>query len=422
MTHDALVLGAGPSGCSAATALARAGRSVLLVDRDMEPRFKIGESLLPRNMPLFEQLGLMEKIEAAGFQKKYGALFTNEATGGTRQVIFRESWSGDYPSAFQVKRRDFDGLLADHARASGAQVRRGLRADEVIFEAGRAVGARLSGPTGPEEIRAKVVLDATGQAALLASRLKLRRPDSNLRKAALYAHFEGVFRGEGERAGDILLPFLPDVWYWVIPFSDGSASVGAVFAPKVLETLSGKTPQERLEEILARSAKMREYLAGARRLTGVSAISDYSFTSERYAGDGWALVGDAATFLDPVFSTGVFLGMSAGIRAAKTVDAALAEKGRVDATDFAEYGRTTCRMVSRFRPFVYGFYDPIFARMFCEEAPIDAMCAAVTSVLAGDVERPALAVRLLNRITLLLIGLARFFERPAEQRPLAAAG
>jgi flavin-dependent dehydrogenase len=104
----------------------------------------------------------------------------------------------------------------------------------------RAVGARLSGPTGLEEIRAKVVLDATGQAALLPSRLKLRRPDSNLRKAALYAHFEGVVRGEGERAGDILLPFLPDVWYWVIPFSDGSASVGAVFAPKVLETLSGK--------------------------------------------------------------------------------------------------------------------------------------------------------------------------------------
>lgn len=421
MTHDALVLGAGPSGCAAATALARAGRSVLLVDRELQPRFKIGESLLPWNLPLFAELGLMEKIEAAGFQKKYGALFTNEATGGTRQVIFREAWNGDHPSAFHVKRKDFDGLLAGHAAACGAEVRRGLRADEVIFEGGRAVGARLSGPAGSEEIRAKVVLDATGQAALLASRLKLRRQDPNLRKASFYAHFEGVFRGGGERAGDILLPFLPDVWYWVIPFSDGSASVGAVFAPELLETLSGRTAEERFEEVLGKSAKMREYLASARRVTGVSAVSDYSFTSERYAGDGWALVGDAATFLDPVFSTGVFLGMSAGIRAAKAVDAALAEKGRVDAGDFAEYGETTRRMVGRFRPFVYGYYDPAFTRMFCEKAPIDVLRAAVTSVLSGDVERPALAIRFFNRVTLLLFALERRFARPAEPHQVAAA-
>jgi flavin-dependent dehydrogenase len=290
----------------------------------------------------------------------------------------------------------------------------------VIFENGRAVGVRLSSPAGPEDIRAKVVLDATGQAALLASRLKLRRMDSNLRKAALYAHFEGVFRGEGERAGDILLPFLPDVWYWVIPFSDGTASVGAVFDPRVLETLSGRTREERLEEVLGRSAKMREYLASARRITDVSTVSDYSFTSERYAGDGWALVGDAATFLDPVFSTGVFLGMSAGIRAANVVDEALAKKGRVDGADFSDYAKTTCRMVSRFRPFVYGYYDPVFTRMFCEEAPFDALRAAVTSVLAGDVEKPALAVRFFNRMTLFLFALARRFERPPVPRPLSA--
>lgn len=420
MIFDAVVLGAGPSGCAAATALARAGRSVLLVDRDPEPRFKIGESLLPWNLPLFEELGLMEKIEAAGFQRKFGALFTNEATGGTRQVIFRQAWNGDHPSAFHVKRKEFDGLLADHARASGAEVRRGLKAEEAIFEGDRAVGVRLSGPAGSEEIRAKVVLDATGQAALLASRLKLRRQDTNLRKAAFYAHFEGVFRGEGERGGDILLPFLPDVWFWAIPFSDGSASVGAVFEPRVLETLSGRTHEERFEELLRRSVTMRAYLASARRVTGVSAVSDYSFTSERHGGDGWALVGDAATFLDPVFSTGVFLGMSAGIRAAKAVDAALRAKGRVDAADFTAYGRTTRRMVGRFRPFVYGYYDPVFTRMFCEKAPVDALRAAVTSVLAGDVEEPALAVRFFNRMTLFLFALARRFERPPEPAPLAS--
>ena len=168
------------------------------------------------------------------------------------------------------------------------------------------------------------------------------------------------------------------------------------------------------------SAKMREYLASARRVTGVSAASDYSFTSKRYAGDGWALVGDAATFLDPVFSTGVFLGMSAGIRAAKVVDVAFTKKGRVDEDDFAEYAKTTCRMVTRFRPFVYGYYDPVFTRMFCEKAPLDALEASVTSVLAGDVESPALAIRFFNRMTLFLFATVRFFERPPGPRPLAA--
>ena len=184
-------------------------------------------------------------------------------------------------------------------------------------------------------------MDATGPAALLASRLKIRRQDTNLRKAALYAHYTGVWRGEGERAGDILLPFLPDVWYWLIPFSDGSASVGAVFAPSVLATLAGRTNAERLEELLGRSPKVSEYLASATRTSDVGSASDYSFTSTRHGGDGWVLAGDAATFLDPVFSTGVFLGMSAGLRAAKAIDAALAAKGRVDAADFDAYGRTT---------------------------------------------------------------------------------
>jgi flavin-dependent dehydrogenase len=410
MTWDAVVLGAGPAGCSAATALARRGRSVLLLDRDPEPRFKIGESLLPWNAPIFEELGLLAKIEGAGFQRKYGALFTNERTGGTRQVDFRRAWDGSKPSAWQVKRKDFDGLLAAHAAESGATVRRGVTVEDVLFDGARATGVRIAGPGGTEEIAANVVVDATGQAAFLASRLKIRRQDTNLRKAALYAHYSGVWRGEGDRAGDILLPFLPDVWYWLIPFADGSTSVGAVFAPSVLATLSGKTNLERFEELLARSPKVQEYMARAERTSDVGSVSDYSFTSTCYGGDGWVLAGDAGTFLDPVFSTGVFLGMSAGLRAAKAIDAALV-KGRVDASDFDAYGRTTERMVARFRPFVYGYYDPVFTRMFCEEAPLDALRAAVTSTLAGDVESPPLAVRFFNRLTLMAFAFSRLVEK-----------
>ncbi len=408
MTLDAVVLGAGPAGCAAATALARLGRSVLLLDRDPEPRFKIGESLLPWNVPIFAELGLLPKIEAAGFQKKYGAFFTNERTGGTRQVEFRRAWDASRPSAWQVKRKDFDGLLAAHAAESGAIVRRGTTVEDVVFEGDRAVAVRVA---GSEEILAKVVVDATGPAAFLASRLKIRRQDTKLRRAALYAHYTGVWRGEGERAGDILLPFLPDVWYWVIPFADGSASVGAVFGPALPGTLSGKTNVERLDELLGRSATMRAYLARATRASEPGAVSDYSFAATRHGGNGWVLAGDAATFLDPVFSTGVFLGMSAGLRAAKAIDAALAAKGRVDAADFDVYGRTTERMVARFRPFVYGYYDPVFTRMFCEKAPLDALRAAVTSTLAGDVEDPSLGVRVFNRLTLVAFAFSRLVEK-----------
>lgn len=419
--RDAIVLGAGPAGCAAAAALARAGRDVLLLDREPKPFFKIGESLLPWNVPVFERLGLSQKIAAAGFQPKFGALFTNEATGGVRQVVFREAWNGEHPSAWQVQREVFDGLLADHARSCGVEVRRGVNTDEVLFESGRATGVRVSEAGTSEAIPARVVVDATGQAALLASRLKMRRGDPKLKKMALFAHYTGAWRAEGERGGDILLPFLPEVWYWVIPFADGSASVGAVFSPALLAGETGSR-EEIFDRLLGRSAKMREYLAGSKRKTPVRTVSDYSVTAERFAGDGWVLVGDAAAFLDPVFSTGVFLGMSAGVRAAAVIHRALGEKGRVDGPDFAAYEKTTRRMLARFRPFVYGYYDPVFARMFCEEAPLDVLRAAVTSILAGDVEKPAFGVRFWNRMTLTIFRLVSLFERaPSAPAPSASS-
>jgi flavin-dependent dehydrogenase len=408
---DAVIVGAGPSGCAAAAALARAGRRAVLLDRDEKPRFKIGESLLPWNIPIFEELDLMPKLEAAGFQRKYGATFWNETTGGVREVVFSTSLAPRRPMAFHVQREKFDGLLAEHAASCGALVRRGVAVTEPLYTGERAVGVRAAGLDGrEEEIRARCVVDATGQAALLASRLKMRRGDPKLRRAALYAHYEGTGRPEGERGGDILLPFVSDAWYWVIPFSDGSSSVGVVFEPSLAAGRMGKR-EEVFEELLGRSAKMKEILGDARRKTPVYGTSDYSVTADRFSGDGWVLVGDAATFLDPVFSTGVYLGMSAGVRAAKVIDRALSSRGQVVASDFAKYERTTRAMIRRLKPFVYGYYDPVFTEAFCSEAPFDPMRAAVTSTLAGDVEDPSFAVRFWNIMMLTAVGFMRFAER-----------
>ena len=425
--YDAVVIGGGPAGSTVATALARAGRSVVVFEKEKFPRFHVGESLLPHSLPIFERLGVAEKIRAAGFQEKYGAFFWNETTGGTRPVVFANAWDDKHPMAYQVKRGDFDQLLLRHSEASGALVREETAVREVLFEEERAIGViARGGAMEDQEVRARVVVDASGQTALLSNRLGTRRFDKKLKRAAAFAHYEGVPRPPGSQAGDILLPIDDGVWYWIIPFSDGASSVGAVFDPKATRGPEGETLEARFERLIVRSARMPELLAGGRRTSKVYGISDYSAASARLAGDGYVLVGDAATFLDPVFSTGVFLAMATGVRAAAAIDRALARHGRVDARDLKSYQREAHRLFARFRRFVYAFYDPVFFEAFCAADPYDSMRAAVTSVLAGGVEKVPFAARIWMNLMFLGIGIDRWSRKlfrsgsATKSRPAAA--
>jgi flavin-dependent dehydrogenase len=407
--YDAAVIGGGPAGSAVATVLAHAGRSVIVFEKEKFPRFHVGESLLPFCLPIFEKLGLSEKIRAAGFQEKYGAFFWNEATGGTRPVVFENSWDDRHPMAYQVKRADFDLLLLRHCEQSGAVVREETAIREVLFEGGRAVGVVATGGAGgDEEIPARVVVDASGQTAFLSRKLGTRRFDAKLKRAAVFAHYDGVPRPPGKQAGDILLPAEEGVWYWIIPFSDGTSSVGAVFDPSVAGGTEGETLEQRFERLIARSGRMPELLGAGRRTSKVYGISDYSASSAKLRGDGYVLVGDAATFLDPVFSTGVFLALATGVRAAVAVDGALGRHGRVDSKDLKTYEREANRLFARFRRFVYAFYDPVFFEAFCTEAPNESMRAAVTSVLAGGVERVPFRARVWMNLMFWGIGFDRF--------------
>jgi flavin-dependent dehydrogenase len=411
-SYDAVVIGGGPAGSTVATALARARRSVAVFEKERFPRFHVGESMLPFSLPIFEKLGVAEKIRAAGFQKKYGAFFWNEMTGGTRPVAFEDAWDDRHPMAYQVKRADFDHLLLRHSEESGARVYQETAVREVLFEGGRATGILTRGRDGAEEeVRARVVVDASGQTAFLSGKLGTRSFDKKLKRAAVFAHYEGVPRPAGRQAGDILLPIDDGVWYWIIPFSDGTASVGAVFDPSTFRGPEGESLEARFERLIASSARMPELLSGGRRTSKVFGISDYSASSARLAGDGYVLVGDAATFLDPVFSTGVFLAMATGIRAAGAIDRALARHGRADARDFKTYEREANRLVARFRRFVYAFYDPVFFEAFCSKEPFGAMRAAVTSLLAGGVEKVPLAARAWMNLMFWGIGFDRWRRR-----------
>lgn len=416
---DAVVCGGGPAGSTVATVLARHGLSVLVLERERFPRFHVGESLLPSNVPLFERIGVLDKVRSAGFQVKLGARFYHQGSERTRFVKFARGVEPGLPSAFQVKRAEFDQLLLDHARETGATVLEGARVEEVLFDgAGRATGVRfrVDGDAALREAAASVVFDATGRDALLSRRLGGRVKDPVLDRSALFAHFDRFQRAEGPEGGDILIVTTPEGWWWLIPFSDGTVSAGIVMPSARFKERAGSLT-DLFEASLAATPEVERLLAGSSRTTEVNAIADYSYSLPRTYGDGFCLLGDAARFLDPVFSTGVLVAMTSGEIQGHAAARALSRKGRVDAGDFAPGDGVIARAVDWFRKYVYGFYTPALLETFYTPAPSDWIERGVTSVLAGAVFQPGLKARALDRAFHACVGLTRVvqaFRGPGE--------
>jgi len=403
---DVAVIGGGPGGSSTATALARRGRKVLLLERDRFPRFHIGESQLPWTNEVLSALGVSEVIAEAGFVRKWGASFKGFDSKGEQYADFAAAVETPTPQTIQVPRARFDELLLRQSEKSGATVLEGHRALQASFEAG-GVALRFADAEGAERtVRVGAVVDASGRAGFLAKTLGRHDVDPLLRNIAVHAQYEGIPRFEGRRAGDIRMFTRPDMgWLWFIPLSDTVMSIGAVIPQSVHRRESKPTAEESLAHYLAETPAAAPLLTQARRVSPARFDADYSYLGTRLAGDRWVAVGDAAAFLDPIFSTGVLLAMQGGLEAALAIDTGLSD-GDLSARRFAGYERTVRRRYHHFRRFATGFYDPDFREMWFARSTRFGIYEAIVSVLAGN-WCPTLATRLRLELFFGLVALRR---------------
>lgn len=321
---DVLVIGGGPGGSTAATMLAQKGFRVVLMERERFPRDHIGESLLPASMPFLEWLGVLPAIQAAGFYEKWGATMVWGKERSPWSWYFRET-NPRYPHAYQVWRPQFDQLLLENSRAHGVDVREGHRVLDVLFEGERAVGVRYRADGASEQVaRAEFIVDASGQSALLGHKLQLRRWDAFFRNMAVYGYFEGAERLPPPDETNILVESYPQGWFWNIPLHKGWMSVGAVVdSVRGQEALRQKGPEQFLREQVREAPYTAKLLREARLVYGPFVLKDWSYLSDEVVGDGYILVGDAACFIDPLFSSGVHLAILAGALAAAYVTTVL---------------------------------------------------------------------------------------------------
>jgi len=404
--YDVAVIGGGPGGSSAATALARRGRRVLLLERDQFPRFHIGESQLPWNNEVLRELGAFEAITGGGFMPKWGASF-RRPDGVTEQYAdFAHAVETPTPLSYQVDRERFDDILLRHAARSGVEVRERHRFLDAAFDAD-GVTVRYADADGAERsARVAAVVDASGRAGVIVNRFGRHEYDPMLQNVAIHAQVVGVPRAEGRRAGDIRMFTRPDMgWLWLIPLTDTVMSIGAVI-PKATHRREAKASAEAsLDHYFAATPQAAALLERAKRTSPARVDVDYSYLATRMAGERWIAVGDSAAFLDPIFSTGVLLAMQGGIEAAEAIDAGLSN-GDLSARAFARYERVVRKRYHHFRRFAVGFYDPAFREVWFAEKKRFGLYPAIVSILAGN-WRPSLATRARIALFFGLIALKR---------------
>jgi flavin-dependent dehydrogenase len=386
-TYDVIVMGGGPAGSSVASMLAREGRQVILFEKEVFPRHHIGESLMTDTYWTFRRMGLLEKLRDSPFVRKYSVQFANAAGKESRPFYFFEAVHHESAVTWQVTRAKFDELLINHAAEQGAVVHQGVLVKQVLFEGDRAVGVEVQMADGTrEQFFAKVVVDATGQMAMLSNKFRWRVRDPNLKKAVLYSYWKGAHREPDLNGGATLVlrtEHGSGGWFWYIPLEDDITSVGIVADPDYLLKGRGQDLAKIYQEEIDKCEPCRKRVGEGERVDKIYSILDYSYRSKHNAGNGFIIIGDAYGFLDPIYSSGVLLALKMAELAADSIHDAF-NHNDFSAARLGQYQAKLDRGIESMRKLVYAFYNDGFSFSgFLRKYPDERF--HIINLLIGDV-------------------------------------
>jgi flavin-dependent dehydrogenase len=385
---EVFVIGCGPAGSTVSALLAENGRNVVVVDKERHPRFHIGESLLPLNMPILQRLGVWEELKEIGIRKD-AAEFESHALHKTVRFEFSQAFDKRWPHAFQVRRSEFDHMLLRNCASKGARVFEGARVTSVEFGNLRRnqdtlVTLRLEDGSA-QTWRTRFLVDASGRDTFLSERFKIKRKNRQHASAAIFGHFRNARRNAGAAEGNITIVWFAHGWFWFIPLKDGTTSVGAVCWPSYMKSRD-TDPTTFFRQTIALCPEIAARLATAELTAPATATGNYSYQSKRMAGDGYLLLGDAWAFVDPVFSSGVYLAMNSATLGAGAVEAILQDPTQAPRVN-REFERTVRRGVKTFSWLIYRMTSPVIRRLFMAPRNVFGIQSAIVSLLAGDVFR-----------------------------------
>jgi len=382
---DVVIIGGGPAGSILGCYLSKAGVDNVIIDRAIHPRHHVGESMVTATTRIFNDIDFIPTMEAAGFPKKYGAAWHPTGTRGEHAIWFKEfpQEGVDQDYTYHVDRSRFDLLLLQHAKQFGSLVYQGMRVEEVIFEDDAATGVVANIAGERVRIPAKIVVDASGRNTVLGSQLRLRKKDPIFNQFAVHAWFENLDRGDGPTADFIHIFFLPAKrgWGWQIPITDTVTSVGIVAEKEIFQKARGRV-DEYFAEMVATSLDLSDAMAPASQVSDLRVEADYSYSMERLVGDGWLLVGDAARFVDPIFSSGVSVAAHSAKFASEVIIPALAD-GDVSAATFAPYEARLREGVEVWYEFIRLYYKLL--HLFTHFIEKDEFRLQILQLLQGDV-------------------------------------
>jgi flavin-dependent dehydrogenase len=385
--YDVIVMGGGPAGSAVSSILAREGRKVVVFEKEVFPRHHIGESLMTDTFWTFQRMGILEKMKQSPFVRKYSVQFANPAGKESRPFYFFEANHHESAVTWQVTRSEFDKLLIEHAAEQGATVYQGTMIKQVLFDGDRAIGVEAQMPDGSlQQFHAKVVVDATGQSAMLSNKFRWRVRDPKLKKAVLYSYFTGAHR-EPDLNGGATLVLRTQLgsggWFWYIPLENGITSVGIVADPDYLVKGRGQDLAKIFHEEVEKCEPCRRRLVGAERVDKIYSILDYSYRSKQNAGNGFILIGDAYGFLDPIYSSGVLLACKMAELAADAIHEAF-NNNDFSAARLGQYQSKLDSGIESMRKLVYAFYNDGFSfSQFLQKYPEHRV--NIINLLIGDV-------------------------------------